>query len=229
MPLTLRCGSPRRKDRPDENCKIAEDVSVSSSETAYLTPEARARIEIDRMLQAAGWSVQGARAVNLTDSRGVAVREFVLKRPHGRVDYLLFIDGKAVGVIEAKKEGETLTGVEWQSAKYADGLPDGMEPAIEGGLPFVYESTGTETRFTNGFDPDPASRPVFSFHRPETMATWLDELRRNATAPTLRHRLRTLPVLEPTGLWPAQQTAITNLERSLAANRPRALIQMATG
>ncbi|MBA3434430.1 MAG: DEAD/DEAH box helicase family protein, partial [Actinobacteria bacterium] len=181
------------------------------------------------MLAAAGWVVQDAARVNLAAGRGVAVREFVLEAPHGRADYLLFLDGRAVGIVEAKKEGQTLTGVEWQSAKYVDGLPEHLEPAIEGGLPFVYESTGAETRFTNGLDPDPASRQTFSFHRPETMTAWLDELRRHPTAPTLRHRLRTLPLLQPTGLWPAQQTAIVNLERSLAANRPRALIQMATG
>jgi hypothetical protein len=117
--------------------------------------------------------------VNLAASRGVAVREFVMKRPHGRADYLLFLDRRAAGLVEAKKEGETLTGVEHQSAKYVDGLPDALEPAVEGGLSFVYESTGTETRFTNRLDPDPASRPVFSFHRPETLAGWLDEIRRH--------------------------------------------------
>jgi type I restriction enzyme R subunit len=181
------------------------------------------------MLGAAGWAVQDARAVNLGASRGVAVREFVMRRPHGRADYLLFLDGRAAGVVEAKKEGETLTGVEHQSAKYVDGLPDELEPAVEGGLPFVYESTGTETRFTNRLDPDPASRSVFSFHRPETLVGWLEELRRHPQAPTLRHRLRGLPELRETGLWPAQFEAISNLERSLAAGRPRALIQMATG
>ena len=175
---------------------------MSAEELAYLTPEARARVVIDRMLDAADWAVQHARAVNLLASRGVAVREFVLKPPHGRADYLLFLDGRALGIVEAKKEGETLTGVEWQSAMYVDGLPDELEPAVESGFPFVYESTGTETRFTNGLDPDPASRPVYSFHRPETMAAWLDEVRRHPTAPTLRHRLRVLPALEPTGLWP---------------------------
>ncbi len=86
-------------------------------------PEGRARMRIDEMLEAAGWAVQDARAVNLAPSRGVAVREFVMKRPHGRADYLLFLDGSAAGVVEAKKEGETLTGVEHQSAKYVDGLP----------------------------------------------------------------------------------------------------------
>jgi type I restriction enzyme R subunit len=202
---------------------------MTAGEASYLTPEARARVEIDRMLGAAGWAVQDAVRVNLSQARGVAVREFVMKPPHGRADYLLFLDGRAAGVVEAKKEGETLTGVEWQSAKYVDGLPEELEPAVEGGLAFVYESTGTETRFTNGLDPDPASRPVFSFHRPETLIAALDDMRRHPTAPTLRHRLREMPELQETGLWPAQFRAIANLETSLAANRPRALIQMATG
>ena len=114
--------------------------------------------------------------MNLAAARGVAVREFVMKPPHGRADYLLFVDGKAVGVIEAKKEGETLTGVEWQSAKYVDGVPTRSRPRSRAPLPFVYESTGVETRFTNGLDPEPRSREVFSFHRPETLAGWLAQI-----------------------------------------------------
>ncbi len=170
---------------------------MTDESVAYLTPEARARVEIDRMLAAAGWAVQDAAGANLAASRGVAVREFVLKPPHGRADYLLFVDGEAGGVVEAKQEGETLTGVEWQSAKYVDGLPEEIPSRrSRAALPFVYESTGVETRFTNALDPDAASRPVFSFHRPETLAGWLDEIRRHPTAPTLRHRLRALPPLD---------------------------------
>ena len=101
-----------------------------------------------------------------------AVREFVLTPPHGRADYLLLVDGRAVGVLEAKKEGETLTGVAWQTAKYLDGLPDEIPTALEGALPFAYQSTGVETRFTNALDPDPRSRNVFCFHQPETLIGW---------------------------------------------------------
>ncbi len=126
---------------------------MTEDNSAYLTPEARVRVAIDRMLGSAGWAVQDARAVNLAAARGVAVREFVLKSPHGRADYLLFVDGQAVGVLEAKKEGETLTGVAWQTAKYLDGLPDEIPTALEGALPFAYQSTGVETRFTNTLDP----------------------------------------------------------------------------
>ena len=197
--------------------------------TAYVTPEAQARIEIDRMLEAAGWVVQDYSRVNLAASRGVAVREFVLARPHGRADYLLFVDREAVGVLEAKKQGETLTGVSWQTAKYLDGLPDEVPPALEGALPFAYQSTGTETRFTNVLDPEPTSRDVYAFHKPSTLATWIEEVSREPRAPTLRHRLTKLPPLDDPNLWPAQERAIRNLEQSLAENRSRALVQMATG
>jgi type I restriction enzyme, R subunit len=201
----------------------------SDPNIAYLTPEAKARVQIDRMLAAAGWIVQDYARVNLSAARGVAVREFVLKSPHGRADYLLFVDGEAVGVAEAKKEGETLTGVAWQTAKYVDGLPDELPTAVEGALPFAYQSTGVETRFTNTLDRDAKSRQVFWFHRPETLAGWINDIRSHPLEPTLRHRLRTLPMLESKGLWPAQERAIRGLEESLALDRPRALIQMATG
>jgi Type I restriction enzyme R protein N terminus (HSDR_N) len=145
---------------------------MSDAALSYLTSEARARVQIDRMLELAGWIVQSANQANLNAGRGVAVREFVMEPPHGRVDYLLFVDRVAVGVIEAKKEGETLTGVEWQSAKYLDGLPSWVDAALEGFLPFAYESTGVETRFTSTLDPEPRSREVFWFHRPERNPPW---------------------------------------------------------
>lgn len=124
-------------------------------------PEAEARIQIDILLAAAGWAVQDASAAHIHAARGVAIREFPLPG-YGFADYLLYIDGKAAGVIEAKKAGTTLTGVEVQSTKYTQGLPPGL-PRWHNPLPFCYESTGVETRFTNGLDPEPRSRGVFSF------------------------------------------------------------------
>ena len=135
------------------------------------TPEKRARQQIDAALIEAGWHVQSRDAVNLNAGRGVAVREFRLKPGHGYADYLLYVDGQAVGVIEAKKEGETLTGVEVQAEKYAAGMPEAL-PAPHRPLPFLYQSTGVETRFTNRFDPAPRSRRVFHFHQPGTLAEW---------------------------------------------------------
>ena len=184
------------------------------------TPEARARLEIDRLLEAAGWVVQDRDAVNLYAAPGVAVREFSLTT--GFADYLLFADRKALGAVEAKAEGTPLSGVEAQSAKYGAGLPATLK-AWRTPLPFLYESTGVETYFTDGRDPDPRSRRIFAFHRPETLLAWARERE------SLRARLRQPTQLITNGLWDAQAQAIHNLERSLAEDRPRALIQMATG
>ena len=185
-----------------------------------MTPEEKARQNIDKQLEQCGWIVQDCKDINIMAGEGVAVREFPLKTGHA--DYMLYADGKAIGVIEAKPKGHTLTGVEIQSAKYTTSLPDGL-PHYHIPLPFSYESTGVETQFTNGLDPDPRSREVFTFHRPE-------ELIKLATKESqLRENLQSLPELNTNKLWQVQIEAINNLERSLAKNHPKALIQMATG
>ena len=125
---------------------------VADADDDYLAREAKARKNIDRQLAAAGWIVQNASQASVSAGPGVAIREFVLERGHGRVDYLLFVSGQPAGVIEAKPEGTTLVEVEHQSGKYVDGLPEWIKPPVYP-LPFIYESTGTETRFTNGYDP----------------------------------------------------------------------------
>ncbi len=104
-----------------------------------MNPEAKARVSIDALLVAAGWHVCDMAQANIHAARGVAIREFPLNTGYGFADYLLYIDGKAAGVIEAKKEGTTLTGVEVQPARYAQGL-----------------------------DPEPRTRAVFAFLRSET-------------------------------------------------------------
>jgi hypothetical protein len=130
-------------------------------------PEANARQQIDRALTASGWAVLDIADANLDASRGVAIREFPLTSGHGFADYVLFVDGRAAGVIEAKKAGTTLTGVELQAAKYSAGFPDAF-PAHLRPLPFLYQSTGLETRFSSRLDPEPRSRRVFQFHQPLT-------------------------------------------------------------
>jgi type I restriction enzyme R subunit len=187
------------------------------------TPEARARQNIDAQLSACGWAVQNRAAMNLYAGRGVAVREFPLET--GYADYLLFVDRRAAGIIEAKAEGIPLAGVAEQAASYAVGLPANI-PHVSLPLPFLYESTGVETFFRDNRDPQPRSRRVFAFHRPETLADWLSQ------PDTLRARLCQMPERFPllkANLWDAQVEAITNLEQSFAADHPRALIQMATG
>ncbi|TQF01323.1 DEAD/DEAH box helicase [Kitasatospora acidiphila] len=197
----------------------------------YLTPEERARLEIDKQLRACGWEVQDHKAINLSAGLGVAVREFPLKKGYGRADYLLYVDRKVVGVLEAKREGQTLTGVEPQSGRYADGLPDSV-PAVRRPLPFVYESTGIETRFTSLLDPKPRSREVHTFHRPEHLLELLrqNELFTRGEGPgTFRRGLGSMPPVNPKGLRLAQYEAIGQIEESLAQDKPRALVQMATG
>jgi type I restriction enzyme R subunit len=122
-------------------------------------PEALARRSIDDLLTRAGWVVADADQVDLTAARGVAIREFPLAGG-GFADYLLHVDGRACGVIEAKKQGATLTGVEVQSARYQQGLPPAL-PAWRRPLPFAYESTGLETHFTNGREPRARTRSRF--------------------------------------------------------------------
>src|SRR5438552_3961850 len=135
------------------------------------TPEEHAREQIEDQLVRAGWAIQHASAIDLIARRGIAVCEFPLMKGHGTADYLLYGDRRVLGVIEAKPEGDTLAGVEVQTEKYSAGLPSAL-PAWRRPLPFLYQSTGVETHFTNTLDPDPRSRPVFAFHRPETLIAW---------------------------------------------------------
>lgn len=184
------------------------------------TPEEKARDAIDSRLKEAGWFVQDKDKIDFSVGRGIAVREYLTEI--GEVDYALFVDRKAVGVIEAKRddEGHRLTVVEEQSKGYAESK---LKHINNDPLPFRYESTGVLTRFTDIRDPKPRSRALFSFHRPETLAAYLKEEK------TLRGRVLDLPDLPYTRLRDCQFRAITNLEKSLKENRPRALIQMATG
>ena len=96
---------------------------------------------------------------------------------------------RAAGIVEAKPEGHTLVGVETQSEKYSTGLPD-ILPAYRRPLPFLYQSTGVESRFTNLLDPDSRSRSLFAFHKPET---WPRGSARRKAPPT--------PMIS-TGQWP---------------------------
>jgi type I restriction enzyme R subunit len=185
-----------------------------------MTPEKQARVLIDQHLRDAGWIVQDSDAINLSEGLGIAVREFPLNT--GFADYLLYADGKAIGVVEAKPEGFPLKGVETQSSKYTFGLPKDL-PHYRLPLPFAYETTGTATQFTNTLEPDFRSREVFSFHRPEEL------IRLVTKDDQLRSLLRKMPPLDVGQLWRVQIQSVTNLEKSLAENRPRALIQMATG
>lgn len=201
---------------------------MPTSQTENQNPEQRARDNIDALLRQAGWIIQHAKKIDLSAGLGLAVREY--QTDVGPADYVLFVDKKAVGVIEAKREdlAHNITTVEKQTEGYATAKlkwVNNKEP-----LRFLYESTGVITRFTNVHDPKPRSREVFNFHRPETLKEWLGQPK------SLRARLQDMPPLNPDHvpaselhLRDCQETAITNLEDSFKADKPRALIQMATG
>jgi type I restriction enzyme R subunit len=210
------------------------------------SPEQEARDQIDGQLMDSGWLVQSRSEIDLSAGKGVAVREFKLKPGHGFVDYMLFVDRQPVGVLEAKKVGFPLGGVEIQAKTYSEGLPEELDAPLDP-LPFCYLSTGAITLFSNNLDPRPRSRRIFQFHRPETLAEWMemDTLHGWVTSlhheggfytaaddtkpSTLRSRIQTLPPIHIPNLWQNKVRAITNLEQSLKEDRARALIQMATG
>ena len=185
------------------------------------TPEQKARDNIDEMLGRAGWLVQDKKKIDFSASFGIAIREY--QTDVGSADYVLFINKEPVGVVEAKPEdwGQKITTVEDQSGGYASAKLKWLNN--QGTLPFLYESTGIVTRFTDTRDPKPRSREVFSFPRPERIRNWLNQ------SASLRARLQGLPDLDPTGFWACQISAIEKLEASFKDDRPRALIQMATG
>jgi len=184
-------------------------------------PEQLARDKIDKQLIACGWIIQDKNKINLNASTGVVVR-YYLTQGGKETDYVMFVDKKPVGVIEAKREeeGVRLTVHETQSEEYATSK---LKYLNNDPLPFVYESTGDVTRFTDFRDPKPRSRPVFTFHRPETFRSWLKK------GKSLRNSLNDLPILPTEGLRECQIMAINKLEKSFKEYKPKALIQMATG
>ncbi|MBD3795580.1 MAG: DEAD/DEAH box helicase family protein [Epsilonproteobacteria bacterium] len=183
-------------------------------------PEQLARDNIDKLLRNAGWAIQSAKKINWNESLGIAIKEY--QTDVGPADYVLFVDRKPVGIVEAKKEdvGQNLSTVEEQSSGYANAK---LKYLNNDPLRFVYESTGVLTRFTDYQDPKPRAREIFSFHTPKTLLSWSKQDK------TLRERFFDIPELETDGFRPAQIKAIRNLESSFKQNKPRALIQMATG
>lgn len=190
-----------------------------------LQPEQKARVLIDEMLRAAGWQVQNYKDIDLTAASAVAVREFPVAT--GEIDYLLYVDRKAIGTIEAKKAGETLRGVEWQVDKYVRGFEETLEkrgvPRWRLPLPFHYISTGHETLFTDLLDPHPRSREIFHFHRPKTL---LEEAK---SGESLRQRLQKLPAIDPRGFRTIQVDAVEGLEQSFRNDHLRTLVPMTMG
>lgn len=196
--------------------------------TKNQNPEQRARDNIDKLLRSSGWLIQEKNKINLEIGDGQAVKEY--QTDVGPADYVLFVNKKAIGIIEAKREeeGQRLTQHETQTESYASANLKWLNN--KNPLPFLYESTGIIVRFTDGRDPRPRSREVFNFHQPKTLAEWIDQ------DTSLAGRLDNMPLLNPDNkpasilkLRDCQELAISNLEKSFKESKPRALIQMATG
>ena len=191
-------------------------------------PEQKAREEIDKLLSLAGFELRDFKDYALGDStpnaaRNLAIKEFILKNGT-RADYILFVAGKACGVIEAKKISLSLSGAENQAKNYAYTLPAHI-PSFQGMLPFVYVSNASEIYFTDLREPNPRARRIFAFHTPK-------ELLEKLNSDSLRERIRHIPPLssqDSKKLRDCQKEAIEGLEKSLKQNKQRALIQMATG
>lgn len=186
-----------------------------------MTPEEKARCVIDDKLCQSGWVIQDLKRLNHTASLGVAVREFPTST--GEVDYALFVDGKPVGVVEAKQSqaGQSITDVEVQSGRYANSTFKWVKNDYT--IRFAYEATDKLIRFTDYKDIKYRSRTVFSFHRPETLFDLIQQ------PDTIRNNMKQFPLLDVKGFRKCQINAINNLDQSFADNRPRALVQMATG
>jgi type I restriction enzyme R subunit len=187
-----------------------------------MTPEAKSRQQIDQKLLQAGWLIQDLNQLNLGAAQGIAFREYPTDT--GPADYVLFVNRQAVGVIEAKRDeaAENITTVESQTARYAHAKLKWRKDNTP--LPLLFESTGQIIRFTDESDPAPRSRELFHFFKPEQLIDWLNQ------PGTLRRRLyQQLPELPIRNLRDCQINAVTGLEQSLANNKPRALVHMATG
>ncbi len=187
-----------------------------------MTPEAKAREKIDQKLIQAGWLVQDIKQLNLGAAIGVAVREYPTDT--GPADYVLFVNRSAVGIIEAKRDeaGQNLSAHEAQTERYAGATLKWRKDKTP--LPFLFEATSQIIHFTDGRDPAPRAREIFHFFKPETLEEWL------AQPDTLRRRLKAqMPPLPERNLRDCQISAVTGLETSLAQNKPRALVHMATG
>ncbi|MAG07377.1 restriction endonuclease subunit R [Candidatus Pacearchaeota archaeon] len=190
-----------------------------------LKPEDKARHEkINPLLEECGWEIQNYHDANPNSAKGVAVEYFPMGMV-GEADYVLFVNGKAIGIIEAKKLSEgALISKEPQAEKYSKGFPEDFKKVDEV-LPFAYIATGSKFKFINYWDPKPRSRDVKAFHRPE----YFEELIKKGKENNLRRKLAENKPYEHPNLWSAQKKAIDNIKESLALNHPRALIQMATG
>jgi len=181
-----------------------------------MTPEEKARVRIDRQLEEAGWQVVSRDEFTASMS-AAAVREGLMKGGL-ETDYLLFLHGKAIGVVEAKAEHVPLDkDVMRQAENYAH-KPLSWYPVWEKPLPMIYLSNGKVILFKN-LRYQKTDYVPYHFHTPKEMVKLLD----------IKDEFAGLPTLQRRGLRDCQFEAITNLENSFREGYRKALIVLATG
>jgi type I restriction enzyme R subunit len=180
-----------------------------------MTPEEKARVHIDQMFSDAGWKVVSRDEYSPTLS-AAAIKEGILKGGK-EADYLLFINGKAVGVLEAKKASTNVSSerVIDQAEGYTQKLTKYYQFYAKP-LPIVYVSNGQVTLFR---DSDGSYIPVGSIHTPKEICKMLG----------IEDEFAGLPTLKKKGLRDCQYEAITELEKSFRAGQKRAYMVLATG
>ncbi len=183
-----------------------------------MTPEEKARIKIDQWLTDAGWKVINRDEFE-SNSSAVAVREGLLQG-NKEADYFLFINGKAIGILEAKREEIDAASdmVCEQVETYAKSVPS-CYTAYMKPIPFLYTSNGKDFYFRDFRDPDSAYEPIAVMHKPKKLVEMLG----------IEDPFAGLPTLNPKGLRDCQFEAITELEKSFRTGQNRALMVLATG
>ncbi len=180
-----------------------------------MTPEQKARVLIDQMFEESGWKVvtRDEYSPGLT---AAAIEEGILQGGK-EADYLLFINGKAVGVLEAKKATIDVSSdkVIGQAEGYTHKLTKYYQ-FYANPLPIVYVSNGHVTLFR---DKDGGYIPVGSIHTPKEICKMLG----------IEDEFAGLPTLKKKGLRDCQFEAITNLEKSFRSGHKRACMVLATG
>ncbi len=182
-----------------------------------MTPEEKARVKIDNWLEDAGWQVVD-RIDYTPEITAVAIREGLMKG-NKEADYLLFLEGKAVGVLEAKRAEKTLDDIVAEQAEgYCRSCPSWCK-SWANPLPIAYLSNGKDLLFKNLSEDDAEYEPVKQILTPKAIAKLLG----------IGSQWIGLPTLSPKGLRDCQYNSIINLENSFRAGQKRAVLILATG
>ncbi|MDY5778999.1 MAG: DEAD/DEAH box helicase family protein, partial [Succinivibrionaceae bacterium] len=182
-----------------------------------MKPEELARTKIDKKLENSGWKICSRKEY---DSQSPCAIKEALMEGNTESDYLLFIDNKAIAVIEAKKKSNELgKEVEDQVEKYATHPQPWYGLWVDNLIPLVYMSNGEKILFKNMLKKDSDYEKLSKIPTPKEMLKIIGKTSNYGT----------LPVLKKDGLRTCQYETITNLEKSLKEGDKKYLSILATG